>query len=106
MAEEFAINDEFDATANDDVVNNGNEANDPIDSDSDKENLSGGEENIRNHIVKCGVFAVFWSFVFRKWPLFSAGSIEGISEDCNKKHQKDSFGGAIMGHATIKDSEC
>ena len=86
MTKEFTINDEFDAAANDDVVNNGDEANDPIDSEGDKENLSGGEENIRNHIVKCGVFAVFWSFVFRKWPFFGASSVKGVGKDCREKH--------------------
>ena len=86
MAEEFAINDEFDGAADNDVVNNGDEANDPIDSEGDKENLSGGEENIRNHIVKCGVFAVFWDFIFRKWPFFGASSVKGIGKDCREKH--------------------
>lgn len=86
MTKEFTINDEFDGAANNDVINNSDEANDPIDSDGYKENLSSCEENIRNHIVKCGVFAVFWSFVFRKWPFFGASSVKGIGKDCREKH--------------------
>ena len=86
MTKEFTINDEFDATADNDVVNNGDETNDPIDSEGNKENLSGGKENIRNHIIKRGVFAVFWSFVFRKWPFFGASSVKGIGKDCREKH--------------------
>ena len=86
MAEEFAINDEFDAAANNDVVNNGDEANDPIDSEGNKENLSGGKENIGNHIVKCGIFAIFRSFIFWERPFLGASSIKSIGEDCCKKH--------------------
>lgn len=86
MTKEFAINDEFDGAANNDVINNSNETNDPIDSEGDKENLSGGKENVGNHVIKRGVFAVFWSFVFRKWPFFGASSVKGIGKDCREKH--------------------
>ena len=78
MAEKFTVNNEFDEPANCNVVDDKEYSGDKINTIGDEEDLSGGEENVGNHVVDGGVFAIFGSFIFGKGPFFGAGAVENV----------------------------
>ena len=88
MAKEFAVEDKFERTTDDGVIENNDESHNPVDTKSAKENLAGGKQNIRDYIELGGVFAVFWSLILRERPFAGAGAIKSISQLGGKKNNK------------------
>jgi hypothetical protein len=88
VTEKFTVEDKFERTADDGVIENNNEPHNPVDTKSAKENLASGKQNIRNYIELGGVFAVFWCLILRERPFASAGAVESISQLGGKKNNK------------------
>ena len=94
VAEEFAVEDKFESTADDSVVDDDDYPNDPVDLKGAEKNLRSGEESIRDHVKLCGVFAVFGGFIFREGPFAGTSAIKSIGKFGGKKDNEGVFGGA------------
>lgn len=88
MTEEFAVEDKFERTTDDGVIENNDESHNPVDTKSAEKNLAGGKQNIRDYIELSGVFAVFWRLILRERPFASAGAIKGIGQLGGEKNNK------------------
>ena len=95
MAEELAVDNKVHHDSEDDVG-------DAHDKTSRETNAQGEEEDHRErkksvspHIIFCGVFAVFWSLVLRKWPTRRTSAIEGVSELTHEKNNEASAGTTV-----------
>ena len=94
MAEEFAIENEFEYAADHCVVDNHNQANDPVDAKRAEQDLSGGEQNVGNHVELGGVFTILWSLILREGPFARTGAVESIGEFGGEEDNKGRFGRA------------
>ena len=88
MAKEFAVEDKFERTTDDGVIENNDESHNPVDTKSAEKNLASGKQNIRNYIKLGGIFAVFWRLILRERPFAGAGAIKGIGQLGGKKNNK------------------
>ena len=88
VTEEFTVEDEFENATNYRVIDNYNQANNPVNLEGAIENLPGGQQDIRNHIELSGIFAVFGGFVLRERPFAGAGTVESVSKLSGKKNDE------------------
>lgn len=91
MTKEFAVEDKFERTADDGVIEDDNEPHNPVDTKGAEKNLAGGKQNIRNYIKLGGIFAVFWCLILRERPFASASAVESISQLSGEKNNKGLF---------------
>lgn len=88
MTKEFAIEDKFERTADDGVVENNDESHNPVNAEGAEEDLAGGEQHIRDYIKLGGIFAIFWRLILRERPFAGAGAVESISQLSGEKNDK------------------
>lgn len=93
MAEEFAVNEEFDGATDEGVENDDGETGDEIDLESEESDLGGGEKDVGNHVKLDGVATVFWGFVLGERPFAGAGAVKSVGKFGDKENDEGVFGG-------------